>query len=114
MSDQMQMKEGKKRSFDRGIWVGLPPSGWNSVKGLRNVENDCHEIGLGVRGQDGFKGHLLDHCQSWSRLESSHLCLFLPLNRNYFLNVIALLTYFPQPHKRLFCDFYRCSIIKLA
>jgi len=44
------MKEGKKHSFGRGIWVGLPPSAWNTVKGPRNVENDCQEIGLGVRG----------------------------------------------------------------
>ncbi len=53
-----------KQGCGRGIWVGLPPSAWNSVKGSRNVENDCHETGLGVRGLDGLKGHLLDHCQS--------------------------------------------------
>ncbi len=59
-----QIKEGMKQGCGRGIWVGLPPSAWNSVKGSRNVENDCHETGLGVRGLDGLKGHLLDHCQS--------------------------------------------------
>ncbi|TRY57065.1 hypothetical protein DNTS_023961 [Danionella cerebrum] len=75
-----------------GIWVECPPSGWNCVKRHRNVENDCHEMGLGVRGLDGLKGHLLDLCQSGLRLEFSLLPTteYIPLQKNGQISISSL------------------------
>lgn len=44
-----------KLRVDGGIWAGLPPSGWNSVKWPWNVGNECHEIvpGQGLEARKG-------------------------------------------------------------
>lgn len=54
-SDVMSDEGGDETELWEGNLGGVAPSGWNSVKGSRNVENDCHEIDLRVRGLNGLK-----------------------------------------------------------